>query len=215
MAYYRAGKIDYSASPEGVSLNLLSGAPGKGGYAEGDLFKDQSSAVEIIGSAFNDILVGVANKQDDILRGGAGNDKLIGASGFDKLYGGDGKDRLIGDIGGDELWGGAGQDTFIYRKIHDSAVADYTAPDTIMDFQKADKDRIDLSALDANSSLAGDQAFTWLGLKAYTNTPGELRYDVLPDGRVSLVGDINGNGLNDIRIYLDHIDKMYEGYFVL
>ena len=50
--------------------------------------------------------------------------------------------------------GGAANDNFVFKTLQDSLVA---APDLIGDFAVGDK--INLSAIDANTSLAGDQAF--------------------------------------------------------
>lgn len=44
------------------------------------------------------------------MRGGGGDDALIGGSGADKLVGGRGDDRLIGWRGDDQLYGGPGND---------------------------------------------------------------------------------------------------------
>ena len=49
---------------------------------------------------------------DDIIQGGAGNDKLYGNGGDDQLFGGAGNDRLEGGDGYDQLHGGAGDDTY-------------------------------------------------------------------------------------------------------
>jgi hypothetical protein len=45
------------------------------------------------------------------LRGGAGQDVLVGASGSDKLIGGEGNDELSGRGGDDLLYGGPGNDS--------------------------------------------------------------------------------------------------------
>jgi hypothetical protein len=47
----------------------------------------------------------------------------------------------------------------------------------IVDFSGASGDRIDLSMLDANPKLAGNQAFSFIGKTAFTGKTGELRYD--------------------------------------
>ena len=51
-----------------------------------------------------------AGRRDDILTGGAGDDKLYGGSGDDTLDGGAGNDELYGSYGDDILNGGAGDD---------------------------------------------------------------------------------------------------------
>jgi Ca2+-binding RTX toxin-like protein len=67
--------------------------------------------VTLRGGPGNDELVGGAGP--DKLIGGSGNDRLIGRGGADFLYGGSGEDTLIGGPGNDVLRGGPGQDTLI------------------------------------------------------------------------------------------------------
>ncbi|WP_420547169.1 Ig-like domain-containing protein [Curvivirga sp.] len=77
---------DYSASTEGVTIDLSAGTA-SGGDAEGD----QLISIEhVTGSAFADTLSGTtaANR----LEGGAGDDVLDGRSGGDTLLGGEGND---------------------------------------------------------------------------------------------------------------------------
>lgn len=50
---------------------------------------------------------------DDVLTGGAGNDKLIGGPGDDELNGRGGNDMLMGGPGDDTLNGGPGEDKLI------------------------------------------------------------------------------------------------------
>jgi hypothetical protein len=72
--------------------------------------------VTLRGGPGNDRLVGGAGA--DKLIGGPGNDVLVGRAGRDLLYGGPGKDKLIGGPGDDVLRGGAGQDTLIPGSGH-------------------------------------------------------------------------------------------------
>ena len=77
---------DYSGSPVGVNVNLGSTGFQIGGHAEGDLleFDGANSSIEnLIGSDHNDILTG--DGQDNVLRGGPGGDRFIGAGGIDTL----------------------------------------------------------------------------------------------------------------------------------
>lgn len=56
------------------------------------------------------------------LRGGAGDDLLVGGSGSDKLLGGPGDDRLIGRGGEDWLYGGAGEDRLLGGRGTDTCI---------------------------------------------------------------------------------------------
>ena len=101
--------VDYSDSGDGVTLRLWQGI-GVGGQAQGD---SVSNFEGIIGSGFNDTLVGDFD-QDDTITGNAGNDVIIGLSGNDSLNGGTGNDSLRGGSGADDLIGGTGTDTASY-----------------------------------------------------------------------------------------------------
>ncbi|MBX3575903.1 MAG: calcium-binding protein [Rhizobiaceae bacterium] len=139
--------------------------------------------------------------------GGAGNDRitgsifadtLYGGAGADALLGGRGADLLIGGAGADTLHGGAGRDRFVFLKPQDSTVA-ASGRDTILDFSRADRDRIDLSAIDASSKIAKDQRFAFIGTSAFSGKDGELRYHK-QGGSTLVQGDINGDGVADFAI---------------
>ncbi len=88
--------VVFNKAPDGSGAML-----GEGGDAEGDRLV---SIEYIIGSAFNDILVGNPN-QGNTLEGRGGNDALVG---------GNGNDFLLGGTGGDFMQGGAGRDGTSY-----------------------------------------------------------------------------------------------------
>lgn len=67
----------------------------------------------------------------------------------------------------------------------------------ITDFTKG-VDTIDLSSLDANTAIAGNQAFTFIDT-AFTHVAGQLRFD---SASHMLFGDVNGNGVADFEIEL-------------
>ncbi|HWU14644.1 MAG TPA: M10 family metallopeptidase C-terminal domain-containing protein, partial [Caulobacter sp.] len=83
--------------------------------------------------------------------------------------------------GADLLAGGLGADTFVFTAASDSAPG---GRDVILDF--AAGDRIDLSAIDANTGLAGDQGFT---LNNQTGHAGDMAmfYDAQGDRTVVLL----------------------------
>ena len=91
------------------------------------------------GGGGNDILVG--NSGFNTLNGGGGQDVLFGAGGFDTLNGDGGNDILVGGLGNDTLTGGAGMDTYRF------AESGSAHRDTILDYDIADQEKLDLSAL--------------------------------------------------------------------
>ena len=123
-------------------------------------------------------------------------DIILGGAGADYLSGGDGNDGLNGEAGTDWLTGGRGTDTFFFTNASDAN------GDLIADFRREDGDHIDFSYIDARPSIAGDQAFTWIGTAPFT-AEGQLRYrhfqagtfiegntggDLSPDFTISVVG---------------------------
>ncbi len=136
---------------------------------------------------------------NDILRGEGQNDTLFGDAGADTLQGGDGNDTLYGGAGRDVMSGGLGLDNFWFDEGDFAGLTNTTA-DRIQDFVQG-QDRIRLTDIDANTSVAGDQAFVFIGASAFTNTAGELRYT--QSGGVTLLeGDVDGDGAADFAIAL-------------
>ncbi len=90
------------------------------------------------GSNGNDTIYGTTGA--DTFYGNGGDDWLYGRGGNDTIYGGAGNDRIVGGAGSDTLYGGSGADTFLYEAINDGV-------DRIKDFNKAEGDKLDLSAL--------------------------------------------------------------------
>lgn len=134
---------------------------------------------------------------NDTLYGGDGNDLLAGGDGSDALYGDDGDDRLeagagndvlVGALGRDAMTGGFGNDTFRFTSVEDSPAG--ATRDVITDFNGLGMflgDRIDLSGIDANLAIAGNQAFLAAQI---TYVGGILTADVLfgADFQVELAG---------------------------
>ena len=74
--------------------------------------------VNLVGTASEDLLIGGAG--DDRLEGLAGNDVLLGGGGADELVGGDGDDHLNGGGGADAMIGGAGDDIYFVNDAGDT-----------------------------------------------------------------------------------------------
>jgi VCBS repeat-containing protein len=137
------------------------------------------------------------NQLANAITGGAGNDQLSGFAGNDTLSGGIGNDTLIGGAGTDSLIGGAGADMFRFEALSDLSTV-VTQTDLIRDFSQISLDKIDLSAIDANTTLVDDQAFTFIGTAAFGNRAGELRY--IPGTTIVVQGDTDGNGVADFAL---------------
>jgi len=172
-------------------------------------------AINGVGNSLNNQITG--NSSANVLDGGIGDDVLRGGGGNDTLYGGTGNDTLQGGSGLDIFFGGLGADDFQFQSGDFSGNTRQTA-DWIVDFHHGQGDKIDLASVDANSGLAGDQAFTFIGNSAFTNVAGQLRYDFVTVDKVVetiVYGDTNGDGLADFAIRLTGHVFPTNGDFIL
>jgi hypothetical protein len=70
--------------------------------------------------------------------------------------------------------------------------------DRILDFTQG-QDKIDLSGIDADTAIAADQSFNFVGNTAFSNTAGELYYS---NWKLTLAGicrwyHLCGSGINE------------------
>ncbi|CAH0231322.1 calcium-binding protein [Roseomonas sp. CECT 9278] len=163
------------------------------------LVLEGSWALKGTGNRLHNLLIGSAAGNE--LAGLRGADSLAGRAGADSLLGGEGADTLNGGAGIDVLTGGSGADRFRFDLAADSGPM---AADRIADLVFTEGDRIDLRLIDANTLLSGDQAFAWIGGAAFGGlgaaSAGQLRVTVSAPGEWRAEGDIDGNGLADLRI---------------
>lgn len=167
-----AGRDTASYATASAGVEVWMEAPGaSAGDADGDVWL---GIEDLAGSAFGDMLAGdaAANR----IAGGGGSDVLAGQGGADTLRGGAGSDVLFGD---------GGADVFDFDAPSESTAS---ARDVIRGAGSAafegagvaGGDVIDLGGIDANATLAGNQAFAFGGT-------GIGRVSVVASGENSLV----------------------------
>jgi len=132
-----------------------------------------------------------AGAGNDTVQTSLGDDYLFGGTGNDTLSGGFGADYLRGDAGQDKLWGDSGSDSFVFDSVSDSPTGFISFPDSIKDYE-ANLDIIDLHIIDANTNLAGNQAFDRVG--APTGAAGQLWVVNFGGGNFKVYADVNGGG---------------------
>lgn len=228
--------LSYAGSTAGVTVSLTFGSStiGIGGDAQGDVIGGFS---DIIGSARSDRLTDT-NKATlafggndnsffgglggDILflgggvddgHGGAGNDTIWGEVGNDLLYGDAGNDVLVGGTEADRLWGGGDADRFVFNAPGESTTT-AAGRDIIQDFKQIEGDKIDLRGIDANISLALNQAFTYIGSAAFDGRHGLLHTTVF-GANLLVSGDINGDKVADFAILVANTAALAGSDFLL
>ncbi|MFB9984725.1 M10 family metallopeptidase C-terminal domain-containing protein, partial [Mesorhizobium kowhaii] len=130
----------------------------------------------LIGSAFGDTLTG--NGSNNNISGLAGNDAINGGAGADILIGGIGNDR------------------FVFNAVADSNPSSW---DTLNDFQHG-ADSIDVSAIDANSSVGGNQAFAFGGQNSSIVAHALTWFE--SGGNTVVQADANGDNIADLLFVL-------------
>jgi Ca2+-binding RTX toxin-like protein len=131
---------------------------------------------------FEDVTAGFGNDTifgsdgDNFIGNEGGDDLLYGRGGNDVLWGAVGAETFIGGLGQDDIFVAAGvadnsRDIVRYESLKDSGTTDATR-DVISWFTHG-QDKIDLSKLDANLGLKGNQAFKVV--KGFTKAFGEVK----------------------------------------
>lgn len=216
----------------GGGNDVLKGGPGNdtmSGDAGNDILKGQGGDDILHGRAGADVLLGLAG--DDILKGEAGNDKAIGGGGSDRILGGGGNDTLLGGNVSDYLLGGAGndvlkgqagsdfltgnrgRDTFAFENLSDSRPG--IGHDHINDFQQAQHDHISVHGIDADTTAAGNQDFSFIGTDPFSGQAGELRYSILANGHTIIAANVNDDKSADFTIELNSAVTLVGGDFFL
>jgi Ca2+-binding RTX toxin-like protein len=161
----------------------------------GENFTLNSGKIDGYGNGNNNAINGSGGI--NLLYGYGGDDALAGGGDDDYIYGGDGSDLLTGGMGKDQLNGGTGTDIFDVNYVSESPFG--ALKDVILDFSGVgrDGDKIDLSTIDANLSLAGDQVFA---LDQLSFATGVLTGDVIggPDLQIESTGVSSLNLVTDV-----------------
>ena len=180
----------------GAGADVLKGGAGDDTYYLEDL-TDQ--VVETLGDGIDTVYAGftyaLADNVENLVLRYTGAASGFGNALDNAITGNAGNNLLDGRRGHDTLTGGAGNDTFKFASILDTTNA---APDLVTDFAPGDK--IDLSAMDANTATAGDQAFH-LGATAGHAGDAVLSYDGVQD-RTVLALYVNADAAADATVWL-------------
>jgi Ca2+-binding RTX toxin-like protein len=172
--------LNFSGFTAGITISMVTGT----------FTHPNGTDVQILTSIEN-VTGGSGN---DVINGDGTVNRLSGSGGNDVIDGGASADILNGGTGRDTLTGGADADIFVFQGKSSSPAG--SKRDTITDFiiketsDSAFVDRIDLSAIDANEALLGNNAFSFIKLAAFS-APGQVR--VIQSGANAII-EINTSG---------------------
>ena len=181
--------VSYEHAAAGVTVTLASTSAQNTVGAGSDTLSGFES---LTGSQFDDILSGTTGA--NMIMGGAGNDRITAAGGSDTLA------------------GGADADTFIFKAAADSLPS---LSDVITDFLEG-TDKIDLSAIDSNSAVSGNQAFLYGGENQNVAANSVTWFQDQVSGNTIIQADLNGNAVADMQIVLTGLHpNLHAADFVL
>lgn len=157
-----------------------------------------------------DLVAGTATRgtETDTLIGIQG---AIGSSAADTFLGDGGPNWFQGGGGRDVATGDAGRDLYDYDRTSDSLPGSANR-DVITDFAHG-SDKIDLSGIDANATIAGNQSFTWLADAPLTGA-GQLNF-VVSGGNIIVQASTDADAAPELQIRLTGIVTLDQGDFLL
>jgi Ca2+-binding RTX toxin-like protein len=123
-------------------------------------------------------------------------------------------------LGGDYLVGNEGADIFQYFAVEESqnvTINGVNQLDQIVDFTQG-QDKIDLSGMDANPLLDGDQAFTFIADPAhYTGDWTGVVWQTTNSqtGIATINVSIDGDAAPEMQIYMSHPYQFAASDFIL
>ncbi|MGU3363103.1 cadherin-like domain-containing protein [Methylobacterium sp. M6A4_1b] len=165
-----ADTLDLTATTMGVSVDLAAGVS-----AGSETGRDRLVSIETVrGGSGDDVLLG--SSAAETLAGGAGEDRLAGGGGDDRLEGGPGADALSDGAGSDVVSGGAGDDAV--------AVA-----------LDGEADRFDGGEGRDTLDLSATREGVTVDLAAGTSSGAETGQDLV-SGLEAVIGGSGGDGLS-------------------
>jgi Ca2+-binding RTX toxin-like protein len=202
-----------------TAANVLTGLNGNDTYVVGagdKIIEIATGGTDLVASNTISLNLNAAaykNVEQAILLGTA-NLNLTGTAGKNYLQGNDGNNILKSGKGADTLVGNAGRDVFDFDLVSHSGTTNNTR-DVITDFKHLE-DRIDVSTIDAKTTVAGNQRFSFLGGEgsAFTGHAGQIHYAYV-QANTLIEGDTNGDGRADFQLLLVGHKVLTAGDFIL
>ena len=225
--------LTYSATLQGggglpnwLSFNAatgtFSGTPGQGDVGTLAVVVTASDGTESASDTFEIVIGGGGTGGGEDIFGTFGADDITGTDASERIFGllgaddimaGAGNDTIWGGSGADFMWGEAGADTFAFDFARESP---YKARkfDVLMDFNSAEGDKIDLSAMDANLLRFGNQTFRFEGSGDGWAGRGRIDYN-FANGDTRVFGYVDRDKSPDFYLEIEGIVDLQASDFIL
>jgi len=164
-------------------LNGGGGADDLNGWKGNDTYIVNNLGVSLFenyGEGFDTLLtsvtydVGLYSEIEVIQAAGTANIDLVGSIDNNRIIGNDGQNTIVGSYGKDTLTGGGGGDVFVWSSVDEIGLFNFD-PDIVTDFNPLQGDLLAFNTIDADETVAGNQAFTFIGTAPFT-APGQINW---------------------------------------
>ena len=169
------GGADYMSGGKGNDTYIVDNL-GDTLFENGDIHSTPQNESE----GFDTVLTSVSfdvglYSEIEVLQGtGTANIRLVGSLDNNLIIGNAGNNVIDGSYGKDTLTGGGGADIFLWQSINQIGLTNFD-PDIVTDLNRAEGDALNFVVIDADETVAGDQAFTFIDTAAFT-APGQINW---------------------------------------
>jgi serralysin len=213
--YIYSNTLTQTTNAQGVIVDLGQRGVQNLGVFGHDVVRDFE---DVVGGLGADRLFGTnaANRMDT----NYGNDLVSGRGGADTLFARNGSDTLIGGGGADSIYlseTSAARDVVRYSRIIDSSfLLSENQTDSIFDFDRTGptRDKLDLSAIDAQPGTPKNDAFIFRGDGTFTLDRGEVSVTTIGNHTVVRV-DNDGDGASEMNFWVYNLTTLTAADFIL
>jgi Ca2+-binding RTX toxin-like protein len=189
--------------------------PGDDLFENGDVYSTPENESEGFDTVLTSVSydVGLYNEIEVLQAIGTGNVNLTGSLDNNRIIGNDGQNTIVGSYGKDTMTGGGAGDAFVWFSVNEIGWFNFD-PDIVTDFTPH-VDLLILDQMDADETVAGNQAFTFIGDASNPFTaPGQISFaHVGTDTQILL--NTNADPTVDGIIQVSGVHPVDASWFVL
>jgi Ca2+-binding RTX toxin-like protein len=190
--------------------------PGDTLFENGDVYSTPENESEGFDTVLTSVSfdVGLYSEIEVLQAIGTADVSLKGSLDNNRIIGNSGNNIIDGSYGKDTMTGGAGADLFVWNSVNEIGWFNFD-PDIVTDLNRAEGDLLGLSLMDADETVAGNQAFTFIGDASIPFTaPGQISFaHVGTDTQILL--NTNADPTVDGIIQVSGIHAVDASWFVL
>src|SRR5262245_17426014 len=144
---------------------------------------------------------------------------LVGNEFDNTIVGNNGQNTIVGGLGQDTMTGNGAGDVFVWTSTAESSVAGQLA-DVVRFFDPLVGDLLAFNAIDADETVAGNQAFTFIGTidisqpAGFFTAPGQIGFFTTPTDTFILL-NTDGDAFQEMTVRVTGVHTVDTSWFVL